>query len=161
VSAENAGLLQVDYESMEWAQGNNDWTTGWNLSVNTGTVWRINVTNNDPDDAFYIGDNTALILSRATTGSTDVFSLVDSASTNTPAVTAYTDLSQSISPGGEHRIYFGATIKGGDTVAKSPAQKDMYIAPIVMFGEMCSGGGCPGSGTEYGQTIPFLGILLE
>ncbi len=32
---------------------------------------------------------------------------------------------------------------------------------IMMFGEMCSGGRYPGSGIPYGQTIPFLGILLE
>jgi hypothetical protein len=37
----------------------------------------------------------------------------------------------------------------------------IYESSIMMFGEMCSGGIYPGSGTPYGQTIPFLGILLE
>jgi hypothetical protein len=30
-----------------------------------------------------------------------------------------------------------------------------------MYGEMCTGGSCPGTGSSYGQTITFLEIQLE
>ncbi len=161
VLAQNAGLLQVDYESLEWAQGTSDWSTGWNLATGVETVWRINITNNDPDVSFYLGEDTALTMIRAEGASTTVFYLGDSATTNPLTLNAYTDLSQSIASGEERRVYFSATNPGGTTEAKTPAQKGINQAPILIFWKMCSGGGCPGSGTTYGQTIPFLGILLE
>jgi len=161
VLAQNAGLLQVDYKSLEWAQGSSDWSTGWSLSDGDDTVWRISIKNNDPIDTFYIGDDTALVMTRVASASTSVFYIGDSATTNPPSINAYTDLSQSISPGQELRVYFGATQSGGTNEESTPAQQGINQAPILIFGKMCSGGGCPGSGTEYGQTIPFLGILLD
>jgi len=161
VLAQNAGLLQVDYKSLEWAQGSSDWSTGWSLSDGDDTVWRISIKNNDPIDTFYIGDDTALVMTRVASASTSVFYIGDSATTNPPSINAYTDLSQSISPGQELRVYFGATQSGGTNEESTPAQQGINQAPILIFGKMCSGVGCPGSGTEYGQTIPFLGILLD
>ena len=161
VLAQNAGLLQVDYKSLEWAQGTSDWSSGWSLNNGDGTVWRINIKNNDPLDTFYIGDDTALVMTRVASASTSVFYIGDSATTNPPTIAAYTDLSQSIAPGQELLVYFGATQSGGTSEESTPAQKGINQSPILVFGKMCSGGGCPGSGTEYGQTIPFLGILLE
>ncbi len=159
--AQNAGLLQVDYKSLEWAQGSSDWSTGWSLSDGTDTVWRISIKNNDPIDTFYIGDDTALVMTRVASASTSVFYIGDSATTNPLTINAYTDLSQSISPGQELVVYFGATDSGGTNEARTPAQQGINQAPILIFGKMCSGVGCPGSGIEYGQTIPFLGILLD
>jgi len=159
--AQNAGLLQVDYKSLEWAQGTSDWSTGWKLDPNVATVWRIDITNNDSTDTFYLGNSTALVMTPAGSASKAIFYVVDSASTNPPTINAYTELSQSIAPGQERRVYFGATQPGGTTEESTPAQKGINQSPILIFGKMCSGGGCPGSGTEYGQTIPFLGILIE
>ncbi|MCH7758524.1 MAG: hypothetical protein IIA19_08665 [Thaumarchaeota archaeon] len=161
VLAQNAGLLQVDYKSLEWAQDDGDWSTGWSLNNGDDTIWRINITNNNLTDTFYIGDDTALVLTRVASASTSVFYIGDSATTNPPTINAYTDLSQNIAPGQELRVYFGATQSGGTNEESTPAQKGINQSPILIFGKMCSGGGCPGSGTEYGQTIPFLGILLE
>jgi len=161
VLAQNAGLLQVDYKSLEWAQDTGDWSTGWSLSDGTDTVWRISIKNNDPTDTFYIGDDTALVMTRVASASTSVFYIGDSATTNPLTINAYTDLSQSISPGQELVVYFGATTSGGTNEESTPAQQGINQAPILIFGKMCSGVGCPGSGTEYGQTIPFLGILLD
>ncbi len=161
VLAQNAGLLQVDYKSLEWAQDTSDWSTGWSLNNGDDTVWRINIKNNDPTDTFYIGDDTALVMTRVASASTSVFYIGDSATTNPPTIAAYTDLSQNIAPGQELVVYFGATQPGGTNEESTPAQKGINQSPILIFGKMCSGGGCPGSGTEYGQTIPFLGILLE
>ncbi|NQV39087.1 MAG: hypothetical protein HQ505_00855 [Nitrosopumilus sp.] len=158
---ENAGVLQVDYESLEWAQGIGDWSSGWNLNTNDNTVWRINVTNNHPTDTFYIGEDTALVLLPVSGSSKNPFYIGAGASTNPPSISAYTDLNQSIIPGQEVRVYFGATMPGGITEADTPAQKGINQSPILIFGKMCSGGGCPGSGDSYGQNIPFLGILLE
>jgi len=157
VSAQNAGVLQIKYETLEWTQGS-AWSSGWNLSPSVDTVWRINITNNDPTDTFYFGDDTALLLT-PTSGGTTEFHIVDS-STTTPTVTAYTDLDHSVGPGAELRVYFGATKAGGSIEVKS-GSAGIYESPILVFGEMCSGGSCPGSGTQYGQTIPFLGVLLE
>jgi archaellum component FlaG (FlaF/FlaG flagellin family) len=158
VSAQNAGVLQVQYDSLEWTQGSS-WSSGWNLSTNTDTVWRIIITNNDPTNTFYIGEDSALLLTRVG-GATNEFYIVDSATT-TPTVTAYTEHDQSIGPGDELLVYFGATTSGGAIESKTPANKGINESPILMFGEMCSGGSCPGTGSSYGQTIPFLGILLE
>lgn len=160
VSAQNAGVLQVDYASLQWIQGTSDWTSGWNLDTNSDTVWRINVTNNDLSNTFYIGEDTALLL-KPIGGSANTFYIVENATANLPTITAYTDLSYSIAPGEESQVYFGATTPGGISESKTPANKGINESPILMFGEMCSGGSCPGSGTKYGQTIPFLGILLE
>ena len=161
VLAQNAGLLQVEYESLEWAQEGNDWSTGWSLTKNKATVWRINVTNNHADNTFYLGDNTALLILPTGTGAKSTFYVAASGSSNPPTITGYTDLSQSIAPGEELRIYLGATTSGGTTVEVMPNQLGINQAPILIFGTMCSSGGCPGSGTAYGQTIPFLGILIE
>ncbi|MCJ8306984.1 MAG: hypothetical protein HRU07_08060 [Nitrosopumilus sp.] len=160
VLVQNAGLLQVEYESLEWAQGTGDWSNGWNLDTNTDTVWRINVTNNDPTDTFYIGEDTALVL-LPVGGTTRAFYIGDNATANPPTITAYTSLDQSIAPGEELRVYFGATTAGGLTEQGTPSQKGINQSPILVFGEMCTGGSCPGAGTDYGQTIPFLGILLK
>jgi hypothetical protein len=157
VSAQNAGVLQMKYESLEWTQGSG-WSTGWNLSPTTNTAWRINVTNNDPTDTFYFGENTAMLLTPTGGGTTEYY--IVNGSTTTPIVTAYTDLGYSVGPGDQLRIYFGASAPGGAGEVKT-GSSGIYESPIMMFGEMCSGGSCPGSGTPYGQTIPFLGILLE
>jgi len=161
VLAQNAGLLQVDYKSLEWAQGTNDWSVGWSLGNNIDTVWRINITNNDPADTFYFGDDTALVMTRVASASTSVFYIGNSATTNPLTLNAYTDLSQNISPGQELRVYFGATQPGGTAIENTPAQTGINQSPILVFGMMCNGGGCPGSGITYGQTIPFLGMLVE
>ena len=158
---ENAGVLQVDYNSLEWAQATSDWSSGWNLNTNDNTVWRINVTNNHPTDTFYIGEHTALLLLPVAGSSKNPFYIGANATTNPPTISAYPDLNQSIDPGQDTRVYFGATQPGGITEADTPAQKGINQSPILIFGEMCSGGGCPGSGDSYGQNIPFLGILLE
>ena len=157
VSAQNAGVLQMKYESLEWTQGSG-WSTGWNLNASKNTAWRLNVTNNDPTDTFYFGENTAMLLT-PTTGGTTAYYIVNG-STTEPIVTPYTDLGYSVGPGDQLRIYFGASGAGGAGEVKT-GSSGIYESPIMMFGEMCSGGSCPGSGTPYGQTIPFLGILLE
>ena len=161
IFAQNAGVLQVDYKSLEWAQDDGDWSTGWSLNNGDNTIWRINITNNNLTDTFYIGKDTALVMTRVASASTSVFYIGDSATINPLSINAYTNLSQSISPGQEIRVYFGATQPGGSTEASTPAQKGINQSPILIFGLMCSGGGCPGSGLEYGQTIPFIGILID
>ena len=158
---ENAGVLQVDYASLEWAQGTSDWSTGWNLADNVDTVWRINVTNNHPTDTFYVGDDSTMILLPVAANTKSPFYIAASATTNPPTITAYTDLNESISPGQEVRIYFGAFTAGSATETDTPSQNGVNQSPILLFGKMCSGGGCPGSGTSYGQNIPFVGILIE
>ncbi|MFB5619683.1 MAG: hypothetical protein ACE5RC_00925 [Nitrosopumilus sp.] len=157
VSAQNAGVLQMSYESLEWTQGSG-WSTGWNLSDTTSTAWRLNVTNNHPTNTFYFGDDTVLLMTPGG-GSSKTFYIVENA-TATGTLTAYTDLDHSVGPGNELRIYFGSKDPAGST-SQSTGTAGIYESPILMFGKMCSGGGCPGSGTPYGQTIPFLGILLE
>ena len=158
---ENAGVLQVDYASLEWAQGTGDWSSGWNLDNNVNTVWRINVTNNHPINTFYIGEDAAMVLLPVASSTKSPFYIAASATTNPPTIAAYTDLNQSISPGEESLVYFGANTPGSATEADTPTQKGVNQSPILMFGTMCSGGSCPGSGTSYGQNIPFLGILIE
>ncbi len=158
---ENAGVLQVDYASLEWAQGTGDWSSGWNLDNNVDTVWRINVTNNHLTDTFYIGKDTAMILLPVASSTKSPFYIASGATTSPPTIAAYADLSQSIPPGQRDRVYFGANIPGSATEAGTPTQKGVNQSPILIFGTMCSGGGCPGSGTSYGQNIPFLGILIE
>ena len=157
LSAQNAGVLQMIYTSLEWTQGS-AWSSGWNLEASTDTVWRINVTNNDASNTFYFGEDTVMLLTPVGGTATEYY--IVNGSTTDPTVTAYTDLGYSVGPGDEIRIYFGATKAGGAIEVKT-GSKGVYESPIMMFGEMCSGGSCPGSGTPYGQTIPFLGILLE
>lgn len=157
LSAQNAGVLQMRYDSLEWTQGSG-WSTGWNLSDTTATAWRINVTNNHPTNTFYFGDDTVLLLTPGG-GSSKEFYIVDDA-TSTGTLTAYTDLDHSVGPGDDLRIYFGSK-DPSDTSSQNTGTAGIYESPILMFGKMCSGGSCPGSGTPYGQTIPFLGILLE
>lgn len=100
-------------------------------------------------------------MTRIVSASTSVFYIGDSATTNPPTINAYTDLSQNISPGQELRVYFGATQPGGTAIENTPSQTGINQSPILVFGMMCNGGGCPGSGITYGQTIPFLGMLVE
>jgi hypothetical protein len=52
------------------------------------------------------------------------------------------------------------TILGGACEVKT-GSSGICESTIMMFVEMCSGWSYLGSGTPYGQTIPFLGILLE
>ncbi len=49
----------------------------------------------------------------------------------------------------------------GEACEVNTGSSRIYESSIMMFGEMCSGGRYPGSCIPYGQTIPFLGILLE
>lgn len=74
-------------------------------------------------------------------------------------VTAYTDLGYSVGPGDEIRVYFGSATPGGTGEVKT-GSVGIYESPILLFG-ICAQVKGPGSGTLYGQTIPFLGILLE
>jgi len=159
---ENAGTITADYDSIEWGQKGNGWASGFNIDNNRETVWRVNVTNNDPSLTFYIGEDTAFVLDRLGGTATEFF-LAGSANPNPdpPTITAYTDESQILTPGQKATVYFGATSTGGSTVTSTPPQSDYYRVPIVIFGTMCSGGGCPGSGTAYGQNIPFIAILIS
>ncbi len=158
---ENAGKLTAEYDSLEWAQHSSGWSSGWNLDNNAATVFRMNITNNDDIDTFYMGEDTALILDPLG-ANPQIFYVGDSAilGGNDPNIIAYTDLSQTIAPGLEARVYFGATIPGGGQEESTPAGTGIQQTPLLFFGKLCSGGGCPGAGSDYGQNIPFLGILI-
>ncbi len=157
---ENAGKLTATYDSLEWAQGaTGGWRSGWNLDNNAATVFRMNITNNDDTDTFYMGEDTSIVLDPLGS-SPQIFYVGSTATTDPPNIIAYTDLSQTISPGQDLRVYFGATTPGGGQEEKTPAGTGIQVTPILFFGKLCSGGGCPDSGSDYGQNIPFLGILI-
>ena len=49
---------------------------------------------------------------------------------------------------GEERVYFGATADGNADEFKTPVNKGVNESSMLMFGKMCSGGSCPGSGSS-------------
>jgi len=161
--SKNAGIITADYSSIEWGQKGGGWQTGFNLDNAADTVWKVNLTNNDPTLTFYIGEDAAFVLDRIGSTATEFFIAGSANPTpNPPTITGYTDESQTLAPGVQATVYFGATTPGGSTVENTAPQQEPYRVPILIFGTMCDvgGGGCPGSGTAYGQNIPFIAIRI-
>src|SRR2546421_3014294 len=56
------GILSINYTTLQWTQnGGTTWNNAWSVPCCIDTVWRVDVTNNDPNRPFIYNGNTTLI----------------------------------------------------------------------------------------------------
>src|SRR5207247_1997679 len=60
------GILSINYTTLQWTQdGGTTWHTNWSVptsaNCNPCTVWRVDITNNDPTRSFILNGNSTLV----------------------------------------------------------------------------------------------------
>ena len=150
------GILSINYTTLKWSQnGGSTWHSAWSLpsSSNTNTIWKADITNNDPTRAFIINGNTTL----------DAFSTAAGSNTGTPAyiigsppLNAYSTNTQSIASNTTSTLYFGATAASG-TTGVIYNKSGQYALSILLFGYWSS----VQSNNFFGQNIPYEGIIVS
>ena len=173
--AETAGILSMSYTSFRFAQGSNQWQTGWTVAGTNEIAFRLNITNNHRNDTFWISKFTMLNLDRI--GSTNDKSWYitneTSPTAGDPDITdpfkcpAYGSVPAdeyclSISPETTLIIYFAATTENGVAVQSLPnagTEPDQYSAFILAYGKFCDVDDAKDcTGTQYGQNLPFMAV---
>ena len=166
--AQTAGILSFNYTTFRWSQGTG-WQTGWQIPNSQKTVFKIDVTNNNATAGanFYVSKYTQIvIMPTVIAGNSNLFYIVttvNNPSVTPPTFTAFTcggpplnEYCINIPPLGTSTLYFAATAAGGSSGQSTPgAGQD--IAFIVIFGKYAASQN--GAGNQYGQNIPFLGLI--
>jgi hypothetical protein len=147
------GILSINYTTLQWSQNNGvTWNNAWSVPGSSPTVWRLNVTNNDPSRPFILNGNSTMLLANAQSANTIGFWMI---SPKYPPLTAYPDDSQTISPGVTGTIYFGANSGGGSNKQNTPSSGNQYAVSILLYGYWNSVSG----NNFFGQNIPYEGIV--
>ena len=168
--AQNSGILTLNYTTLRWSTGNG-WNTGWEPPGGSGVAFYLNMTNNNQTlgSNFYISKNSLLFTSPTAGGASSQPYYIVQNVTSTLSGTAYqctgppsNDFCLSVPPGGTVRLQFYATKPGAGTQQSSsnlPSPGTALGLNLIIFGKYATCQSCPGS--EYGQLLPYNGILTS
>ena len=159
------GVLSIDYTSLQWTQdGGTTWNHAWNLPHGPTTVWKVDITNNDPSRAFIFNGNSTLVAFGTKSGSNSAqpFYIINSPYPgNGPScnvgICPYPLNGQNIPSKSTSTIYFGANAVGvnaGQSFGQS--QTGPYAVSIILFGYWNS----VSPANFFGQNIPYEGIIV-
>lgn len=157
ILVEELGPSGLDFDSFVYDEvdvAGVDWTGGWTVPKGVNIVFRMNMTNNDPDNrTIYLSEYSVFTCWVRTTSSIAEFYIIDPNYETSGAITAYTDYSVSLPPGVVTSLYFGAD-DAGDYQKQKLGSEGTYFTVVILYGKYDS----PTSEDYYSQSIPFLGL---
>ncbi|MBI3639783.1 MAG: hypothetical protein HY223_05650 [Thaumarchaeota archaeon] len=170
--AQNTGILTLDYTSLRWSVGTS-WKTGWGPTGSSNVAFYLNMTNNNQTSGvastLYIQKNSLLYTSPTTGGASSQPYYIVQNVTKTLSATAFSctgppvdDYCISVPPGKSIILQFYSTTVGGNTQpgsSKLPGAGTALALNLIIFGKFASCQNCAGS--EYGQLLPYNGILTS
>ncbi len=177
-----AGVVTSNYPSFRWTQGN-AWNTGWAVSKDTNTAFKMDITNNNntgtcappanPSCTLWLSKNTVFnmqtIASSAAGSTWFIVAAVNPDGTGQPTSTAYgsagtcgalTDYCVSIAPGGTTTVFLASGSQGTSTQVKIPnaAGTQLFACTIIIYGKFSAAQPTGSTGTLYAQQIPFIAL---
>ena len=166
--ATNAGTLSINYTTFRWSQGNG-WNQGWNVPAGKATVFSMELANNNASNTIWLSKSSPLVFYAVSSSASVPYYIVKNVNvTPTPPKISepYTcpgppinDYCVGVPPLGKVTLYFAATSAGDDDVNKFSATTTQYTGFIVIFGKYSATPN--GAGSQYGQNIPYLGLLVN
>jgi hypothetical protein len=150
------GILSINYTTLQWTQnGGTTWNNNWSLPTGSNTVWRVDITNNDPTRSFIFNGNSTLVAFGTSPGSnaaTQWYIIKD----DYPGMHGYPTNGQTILANSTAKLYFGASAAAGiNGVQIKTANPGQYAVSILLFGYWNS----VFSNNFFGQNIPYEGII--
>ena len=151
------GILSINYTTLQWTQnGGTTWKNAWSVPCCIDTVWRVDVTNNDPNRPFIYNGNTTLVGFGTSPGSntaTQWFVIKN----DYPGIHSYPTNGQTIPANSTTKLYFGASAAAGTSGVNIGNQaRGQYAISILLFGYWNS----VLSTNFFGQNIPYEGIII-
>ena len=153
------GILSINYTTLQWTQdGGTTWHTNWSVptspNCNPCTVWRVDITNNDPTRSFILNGNSTLVgfgTYPGSNGATQWYIIKN----DYPSIHAYPTNSQTVLANSTTKLYFGASGAAG-TTGVNISKVGQYAISILLFGYWNS----VASNNFFGQNIPYEGIIF-
>ena len=164
--ASATGTLSLNYTSFRWAQsGSTNWNLGWSFTGANPTMFSVQVTNNNSTGDFYVSQYTQLAFHKVQSGgggSNDVPFFLVNATNKLPSfgVTAFScsnpnDYCIKIPAGQTVMLNFSASSAQGGDINRL-GSGGSWFNMLLLFGKYANSRS--GSGTLYGQDIPFLAV---
>ena len=156
------GILSVNYTTLQWTQDSGaHWNNNWSIpsQTNIPTVWRVNITNNDPTRPFILNGNATLVAFGTASGSNAALPWYVIKNDYPPTLHAYPTNGQTIQSNSTSRIYFGAAGATSLALQTTPVimkTSGQYAISILLFGYWTS----VQSNNFFGQNIPYEGIIV-
>ncbi len=151
------GILSINYTTLQWTQDSGTtWNNGWSVPCCINTVWRVDLSNNDPTRPFILNGNSTLVAFGSSPGSNSAtqWYIVKN---DYPPTHAYPINGQTIISNSTSKLYFGASSAGGTSgVSIGNSAKGQYAIAILSFGYWNS----VQSNNFFGQNIPYEGIII-
>ncbi len=151
------GILSINYTTLQWTQnGGTTWNNAWDIPCCINTVWRVDVTDNDPTRAFIFNGNTTLVAFGTSPGSNTATQWYV-VKNDYPPIHAYHTNGQSIPANSTGKLYFGASTPAGTSgVNIGNSAKGQYAISVLLFGYWNS----VQTTNFFGQNIPYEGIIV-
>jgi len=168
--AQNSGILTLNYTTLRWSEGTS-WTAGWGPPGSNNIAFYVNVTNNNQTQGsnLYISKNSLLYTTTTSGGASSQAYYIVNNVTKTLSATAYScagppanDYCLNVGPGKSITLQFYAASVGGSTQpgsSKLPVPGTALALNLIIFGKYATCQNCVGS--EYGQLLPYNGILTQ
>jgi len=165
--ATHAGVLSINYTSFRWSQGGGDWHHDWNVPKGANTVFSLDLNNNNVTGTIWLSNATTLVFYSVSSSAQVPFYIVN----NTNVVPTPPTISQSYTcpplndycigvPGnGTATLYFAAKVSGGNAVGQFSNVPIQYTGFLIVFGKYSDTQNDAGS--QYGQNIPYIGLLVN
>ncbi|MGI0088033.1 MAG: hypothetical protein ACREBI_08765 [Nitrosotalea sp.] len=151
------GILSINYTTLQWTQDGTTWKNAWSVPCCRDTVWRVNVTNNDPTRSFIYNGNSTLVAFGTSPGSNTATQWYIIKNTYPTMPYGYPTNGQTIVSNSTARLYFGAISAGGtggQNIGNSA--KGQYAVSILLYGYWDS----VSTNNFFGQNIPYEGIII-
>ncbi len=158
------GFITINAATLEWAEWSNGdtpstvtWINDFNIPFKKDLVWRGIFENHNVDDLYLSTNSIASMIRAIPKGSTEVrmewFYTMDPADFG-----ALTDFTLIIPAGSSTTLMFGPINKGAGMSTSEAADfdfKGQYPVTLLIYGRWASP-----SGVNYGQNIPFTGVIV-
>jgi len=158
------GFITINAATLEWAEWSNGdtpstvtWINDFNIPFKKDLVWRGVFENHNVDDLYLSTNSIASMIRAIPKGSTEVrmewFYTMDPADFG-----ALTDFTLIIPAGSSTTLMFGPINKGAGMSTSEAADfdfKGQYPVTLLIYGRWASP-----SGVNYGQNIPFTGVIV-
>lgn len=152
------GILSLNYTTLQWTQnGGATWNNAWSVPCCVNTVWRVDISNNDPTRSFIFNGNSTLVAFGTSPGSNTAtqWYLIKN---DYPPTHAYPTNGQTVIANSTSKLYFGSSAAAGTSgVNIGNSAKGQYAISIILFGYWNS----VQSNNFFGQNIPYEGIIIS
>ena len=165
--ATHAGVLSINYTSFRWSQGGNVWHNDWNVPKGANTVFSLDLNNNNFTGTIWLSNASSLVFYAVSSSTQVPYYIVQNVNVvpTPPAISQpYTcpplnDYCIGVPGNGTATLYFAAKVPGSNAVGQFSNVATQYTGFLIVFGKYSDTQ--DGAGSQYGQNIPYIGLLVN